>query len=498
MSGIFLARVSALSLVMFLAACGGDENSSNLAGSEDSGSNGGGSTTGGGSTNEDSQTVTLGLGSGSGDSFIEGQIETDINDLSAGGQTKLRVYIVNKSDGNSLVTDQGTQVSFSSTCISLGEATINSPITTSTGIAETTYTANGCAPTDLIEAKADTATASVSISIAPPTADRVVSVPLTTNSIAPSGAGTTSRPSETRVTFNVVDDNGDGVRGIDVNFRLSGDDPAAAIPVTLGTTSTTSSTGGEVSTLVIAGSASTVVRVVATIDTIDGPRSTESEPIAINSLIPVESGFTLAADNFIPDAQFTAGVPVTLTVYATDKNGQNIRGNTVVNFTADGGSVIPECTLNNDGVCSVEWRSQAPWLTKPTITASTIGETSSGDVGTIFETITLFVSSSRDPEVTLSAGAEPKQFCASTSVRAADNTRIHPADGTTVSFSGNQVTLLSAKTSFEVNGSSGTPDNEAAYETCVFAELTDPATPGTLNVTVTTPGDEIAEDLLNL
>jgi hypothetical protein len=496
MSGKIIARATALTLTALLAACGGDSGSSSLADTGTSSSSGGTTSTNAGDT---TQEVTVGLGTGSGDSFVEGQIESDITSLAAGGQTKLRVYVVNKSDGNSLITGSDSEVRFSSTCISLNTAIINSPITTSDGIAETTYTAAGCSPTDLIEATYGSATASVKLNIAAPSADRIVSVPLTTNSIAPSGSGSTSRPSEARVTFNVVDQNGDGVKGVDVSFSLSGDDPNATTPVTLGTNKAVSSTGGEVSTLVVAGSSSTVVRVIASIETDSGTRNTESQPIAINSLIPVDTGFTISADNFIPDAQFTAGVPVSLSVYATDKNGQNIRGNTIVNFTTDGGSVIPECTLDDQGTCTVQWRSQAPWLTKPTITASTIGEKkSTGEVATISQNLTLFVSSSRDPIVSLNPGSEANQYCANASVAAQDGSRIYPADGTTISFSGDGVTILSAKSTLEIKGANGTPSNESAFQGCIFAKQEVSGTPGSLNVTVTTPGGEIAEDIIDI
>ncbi|MDY6930155.1 MAG: hypothetical protein SWN10_24165 [Pseudomonadota bacterium] len=504
MSGKFLARVSALSLALLLVACGGDDSSSPLAGT---GTDGGETSTSEGTvgTTPDAgtgttQEVVIGLGSGFGSSFVEGQIETGIGSdtLTAGGQTKLTVYIVDKNNNNSLITNEQVEVSFSSNCVSTKEAQIESPILTSGGVAETTYIAQGCSPQDLIKAEVGAATASVAIDIAAPIADRVVAVPLTTTSIAPIGAGSTSRPSEAPVSFKVVDSNGNGLKGVDVTFSLSGDDPTAETPVSLSTEGATSTTGGEVSTLVIAGSASTTVRVIATIQKDTGPESTQSEAIAINSLIPTDAGFTLTSDNYLPDAQFTAGVQVAISAFATDRNGQNIRGNTIINFTADGGSITPDCTLSEEGICTVSWRSQSPWLTQPTITATTIGETSTGTVGTISESLRLFVSSSRDPQITLSEGVEPQQYCASADVRAADASRIHPANGTTIDFAISEGEILSAKSSFTVNGENGIPDDTTKYTACVFAKLTDATVPGTLTATVTTPGDEIAEDLLVL
>lgn len=333
------------------------------------------------------------------------------------------------------------------------------------------------------------------INIAPPSADRIESIPLETTSIAPTGAGSTSRPSQAPVSFKVVDSNGIGVKGIDVTFSLTGDDSSAEVPVRLSTPSGTSTTGGEVSTLVIAGSASTTVRVIATIERESGPESTQSEPIAINSLIPTEEGFTLASENFLPDAQFTAGVLVRISSFATDKNGQNIRGNTIVNFTTDGGSITPECQLSEEGVCSVFWRSQAPWLTEPTITATTIGETTSGTVETISQSLRLFISSSRNPLISLSEGSETQQYCASASVASQDGSRIHPADGTTIDFAISDGEILSSKTSYEVNGASGVPDDTTQFTACIFAKKTNDGVAATITATVTTPGNEVHDDI---
>ncbi|UQG56826.1 MULTISPECIES: hypothetical protein [unclassified Marinobacter] len=490
MSGKILARVPALSLALLLAACGGGGDSTPLV---DTGESGGNGSSGGDSPQE----VFLGLGINSGDTFIEGQIESDIKALSAGGTTRLRVFIVDRNNSNRLLTGEETEVRFSSNCVSTNDAELISPIVTSTGVAETTYTAKGCSPTDTILAKVNGAEASFTLNIATAEADRVVSIPLTETSIAPTGAGSTARPSEASVSFQIVDKNGGGLRGVNVKFSLTGDDSSAKIPVTLSQQEASSGSGGIVTTKVIAGSASTVVRVIATIEVGSNSKSTQSDPIAINSLIPYESGLTLAADNFIPDAQFTAGVEVSLSLFATDKNGQNIRGNTTVNFTTDGGSVQPECNLNNEGTCVVKWRSQSPFVDTPKIVASTIGEKINGEVGTIFQQVTLLISSSRDPRVTLAAGSEAKQYCATVSTARSNGTRVHPPTGTTVEFNGNGITLLSSKTSYDVGGTAF-PSSQSDYEVCVFAERTTPTDSGSLIVTVTTPTDEVDEKVLTI
>ena len=89
MSGKFLARASAISLALVLAACGGDENSTPLVNS------GGGGTTpsaGGESSGDAEQQVTLELGTGSGANFQSGQMNVSATNLSAGGTTRLDFY----------------------------------------------------------------------------------------------------------------------------------------------------------------------------------------------------------------------------------------------------------------------------------------------------------------------------------------------------------------------------------------------------------------------
>ncbi|WP_379883537.1 hypothetical protein [Marinobacter koreensis] len=119
-------------------------------------------------------------------------------------------------------------------------------------------------------------------------------------------------------------------------------------------------------------------------------------------------------------------------------------------------------------------------------------------MATISQNLTLFVSSSRDPIVSLNPGPEANQYCANASVAAQDGSRIYPADGTTISFSGDGVTILSAKSTLEIKGANGTPSNESAFQGCIFAKQEVSGTPGSLNVTVTTPGGEIAEDIIDI
>ena len=158
MSGKILARASAISLSILLAACGGDDSSSSLAGtgSEGDGGSGDGSSGGG------EQTVSLELGTGSGSGFQSGQMNASATNLSSGGSTRLEFNVVNASAGNSIYNSVETSVTISSLC---QNAVFDTPITTTSGSFSTTYEA-GCAGTDTITARlpnGSTATANVNV-----------------------------------------------------------------------------------------------------------------------------------------------------------------------------------------------------------------------------------------------------------------------------------------------------------------------------------------------
>ena len=96
-------------------------------------------------------TTSVAMGSPAGTGFQAGVLGITNASLSAGGSTSLQA-VLQQSDG-SLYTQSAT-VSFSSPCAAQGLATIPSPVTTTTGIANATYSATGCSGSDVITATA--------------------------------------------------------------------------------------------------------------------------------------------------------------------------------------------------------------------------------------------------------------------------------------------------------------------------------------------------------
>lgn len=367
----FLASASALSLALLITACGGDENSSPLAGSGNSSS---GSQNNSPSENE--QAITLELGTGSRSSFQSGQMAVSATNLSAGGSTRLEFNVVNAANGNEIYNAAETSVTISSLCQS---AVFDSPITTSSGSFATTYEA-GCAGSDTITARLENgATATANISVAAPEIGELEFISATPDSIALSGSSNSSRPSVSEVTFRLADRNGNPITtGESISFGLS----TSVGGISLSQTTTDSDEQGLAKTRVNAGTVATVVSVTATYTTNSGTQiQTTSAPISISATIPDQDSFSISVEeNFLPNSRNYDGVEVPISIRAADRNNNRI-SDAVVNFITNVGSVQSECTLQ-DGACSIDWISQDP---RPDdgvilILARTVGEESFRDV----------------------------------------------------------------------------------------------------------------------
>lgn len=385
MSRKFLAQASVMSLALILAGCGGDDDSSPLAGTGD---NGGGTTEQGG-TDADNGTdteneISLALGNGSDDSFQEAQIGVTTKSLSPGGESILTVTAVDQANGNSLAAGETVSINFSSPCIGSGESIINTPVMTDSGVAEARYEAAGCAGEDMVTATTDSGeTAQVLLDIAPATADQIASNPPVPASISPNRNSNSARSSVSVVTFNVVDSNGAAVRGVDVDFRLSYSALAnnSVKTVSLNPKTATSGPGGQVTTRVTAGEQNTVVRVVASVGSSN--IETTSPPIAINSFVPDQDSFSMSLDTFMPNAQYHNNEIVNVTINAADRFNNVIRGGTVVSFITSGGAIKGDCILSEMGTCTVQWISTDPRPAsgRVSILARTVGDESFKDIG---------------------------------------------------------------------------------------------------------------------
>ena len=270
------------------------------------------------------------------------------SNLESGESTIIRVNIV---DENGTAVTEGAIVAFSSPCSASGLATFSeTPVSTTTGQAQTEYTAFGCSGTDQITATLieNGATATVTLTIAPNQALSVI-FDSATKSLVQIGGQDTSE-----LTFKVLGAGGVPVIGGDVSFAIgSGPVGATILP---GRETATTDNLGRARTVIRSGTVQGPVSVIATHDA-SGIEGTSAD-IIISTGVVDAAFFSLSSNGNNPAGAFnTDAVEVTFFIIASDQFGNNPRDGTRVSFVSpEAGNITNSCELQ-DGVCSVTWRS---------------------------------------------------------------------------------------------------------------------------------------------
>jgi len=237
MSGKFLARASALSLAVFLAACGGDESSTPIVnvntdqndpatqdGNTGSSENEGGAGSGDPAnpdetpnTGEDGATEKAALlGTGTGNSFTEGQLFTAAPTIDAQGSHSFDLTLADPETKEPWLKS-GQSVSYASPCIDAGIASIEGPTSADSGIIKASYKSSGCYGTDLVHAFVGDSTApaaSGSVTITPPATQQLALADYNpqTDSITATGSihsssTNVSKYGQARLSVGIVDIN---------------------------------------------------------------------------------------------------------------------------------------------------------------------------------------------------------------------------------------------------------------------------------------------------
>jgi hypothetical protein len=359
-------------LALGLAGCGGSDSHAFVGSGSGTGGTGTGTGTGG--------SATFSMGSGTGSSFKAGMLAISSPMVSAGGTTTISASIVDKT--GTLLSGTAVTVVFNSPCVANGTATITGPVgstlpagsvSTSTGIAQATYTAKGCSGTDVITATAtvtnpdnstSTLTATGTVTVAAGAVGSIQFVSATPSTIGLKGTGLNETST---VVFKVVDSSGGPRAGVAVTFALN----TSVGGVKLAPASATSGSDGLVQTVVSSGTAHTSVRVTATIAS--PALSTESSVLAITTGLPASNSFSIAtgmgsSGNACPnvEAYNVDGVTIPIVVRLADRYNNPAPDGTAVAFTTDGGHVVGNCTTPSaaasagDGTCTATWTSADP------------------------------------------------------------------------------------------------------------------------------------------
>ena len=312
-----------------------------------------------GFTTQAPKSTVLRLGSGT--PFVEGDISISLSPISAAGTSVISASLVDEQ-GN--LFSKSAEVVFTSICSEQVNATasIDSPVVTSNGVAESTYQAKGCVGDDPITVNVvindQNLSASGSINVLAADVGSIQFVSATPEHISIQGAGSDTRPESAVVIFKVLDTSGIPVRNKDVNFALTS--TIGGIKLTPDTATTNSE--GLVQAVVNSGTVARTIRVIASIDGSDPVIQTQSSELKISTGIPDQDSMSLSVSNFAPRAWDHDGVEVTVTARLADAFN-NPPPATAVYFTTEGGSIEnlgASCTTGDDGSCSVIWRSQYP------------------------------------------------------------------------------------------------------------------------------------------
>lgn len=404
MSGKFLARASALSLAVFLAACGGDENSTPIVnvntGQEDAADQDEGSTaTPGGddsgeTTNPDGDAGTPGdeapeiialLGTGTGSNFAEGQLFTASPAIPSSASYSFDLTIADPETKEPWLKS-GQSISYASPCIDAGLASIEGPTSADSGIIKATYVSSGCYDNDLIHAfvgENTTPAASGTITIEPPedlelaladydpATDTITAV----NSIL-STSTSVSKNGQARLTVGIVDVNdGNSLQNgipFTVNFEsfcAGGENNSQFDPVSVTTTS------GIAETIFTAGSCTqNPQKITATLESESGqavPQATikiaVDETQAFQLVAALPDPMSIAPSTLSEEGRETAA---TVSFTLKDQTGEPLTFKDVT-FTIDrpgtadfieqgSGSIVNSVTVNtgNNGVATAQVRAK--------------------------------------------------------------------------------------------------------------------------------------------
>lgn len=314
---------------------------------------------GGGRDTASTSTATGTGGTGTGTTTVTMTLQAGITQLSAGGTTSLTAQLM---DGSSAYLTE-TDVSFSSTCIGTNLASVNTPITTATGVAISNYTAQGCTGSDTVTASATidgtTITASATLNILAATLGSIEFVSAVPTNIALKGMGGAGQSETSTVTFRVRDTSGNPIANQSVTFALN--TAVGGLQFSPGTDTAISGVDGLIQTIIQSGTVATPVRVTATVDATG--ISTQSDQLVVTTGIPDNDSFSLSAATLNPEAFDYDGVQVAITAHVADRFNNPVPDGTTVLFTTEGGSIGGSCQTTS-GACSVNWTSQDP---RPTI-----------------------------------------------------------------------------------------------------------------------------------
>ncbi|WP_416462567.1 Ig-like domain-containing protein [Rubrivivax gelatinosus] len=258
--------------------------------------------------------------------------------VSAYGQTVLTVSL------SGVGTTAPATLALTSSCVAAGKATISPASTTvTTSPVYFTYKDEGCGAT----LSTDTVTASISgttvsstlgLFIGSPTANNIVFVSASPETIYLQGSGLTT---SSTVVFQVNDRSDNPLPNQSVTLSLTTFTGGLTIQGGQSAVTRTTDDDGQVSVLVNSGTVPTPVRVTAALAS---GVSTVSSNLAVAVGLPSQLNFSLSQDTLNIEGYNIDGTTNTYTIYAADRSANPVPAGTTISFWAEGGQVAFERT----------------------------------------------------------------------------------------------------------------------------------------------------------
>jgi hypothetical protein len=235
-------------------------------------------------------------------------------------------------------------VTFTSSGVQAGKATITATVATVNGIASATYRDINYGTIDTIRATlaGTTITQSGTITVNPASAGSIIFVSATPIDISLPGTG---RTEQSVVLFRVLDTNGNPKQEI-VDFTL--DTSVGGITLTAASAQSDPSTG-NVQTIVQAGSVPTPVRVQAVIR--GTTLTSTSDRLSISTGIPAQNALSLSATTLNIEGWNYDGTTTQIYARIADRFLNPVPNGTVVNFRTSGSQVNATCRTGEVSPC---------------------------------------------------------------------------------------------------------------------------------------------------
>jgi len=228
------------------------------------------------------------------------------------------------------------------------------------GVQSATYTNNGCLRgRDVISVSIGNSTQTIALNVGAANigAIQFSGTSVSGSSIVLKGSGGQGRSEAAQISFRVVDQHGNGLPGVDVNFSATTNTGGLAVSPNRATTDSS----GNVMTMVSSGTVPTPVRVIAEATRNGTKISGLSDTLTISTGLPIQKFMSMSAVSYNIEGIKYDNVTTDITVLLADQYGNPVSDNTAVNFVTEGGAVGSSaqgaCVTTNGG-CTVTLRSQ--------------------------------------------------------------------------------------------------------------------------------------------